>query len=238
MGSFIYSILFPYTGYPECNIISAYIIPGEELIETTQLIYFIAASVALTLLPGPDILFVLTQSISQGKKAGMAIASGLCTGLLFHTTAAALGVSAILYSSAVAFSFLKYAGAIYLLYLAYMTIKEEGKLASLESMRVTELSLLYRRGIFMNILNPKVSLFFLAFLPQFVDAGSGNVPQQMIFLGAVFFLQAMVIFFIVSYFAGMIGIKIMEKPDLDRKINWVKAGIYSIIGIELALSNK
>ncbi|SFM80145.1 LysE family translocator [Methanolobus profundi] len=208
------------------------------MIETTQLLYFIAVSVALTLLPGPDILFVLTQSISQGKKAGMAIAFGLCTGLLFHTTAAALGVSAILYSSAVAFSILKYAGAIYLLYLAYNAIREEGTLASLGSLRETELPLLYRRGIFMNILNPKVSLFFLAFLPQFVSVDSGNIPMQMVFLGAVFFLQAIVVFFIVSFFAGMIGNRIMERPGLGKKINWAKAGIYSVIGIELALSHQ
>ncbi|WP_340820430.1 LysE family translocator [Methanolobus sp. WCC4] len=208
------------------------------MIEPTQLLYFIAASVALTLLPGPDILFVLTQSISQGKKAGMAIASGLCTGLLFHTTAAALGVSAILYSSAVAFSILKYAGAIYLLYLAYNAIREEGALTSLGSLRETELPLLYRRGIFMNILNPKVSLFFLAFLPQFVSVDSGNIPMQMIFLDAVFFLQAIMVFFIVSFFAGMIGTRIMERPGLGKRINWAKAGIYSVIGIELALSHQ
>jgi threonine/homoserine/homoserine lactone efflux protein len=211
---------------------------GDKLIETTQLFYFIAASVALTLLPGPDILFVLTQSISQGKTAGMAIATGLCTGLLFHTTAAALGVSAILYSSAVAFSLLKYAGAIYLLYLAYKAISEEGSLTSLESVKEKNLSLLYRRGIFMNILNPKVSLFFLAFLPQFINANSGGIPLQMIFLGAVFFAQAIVVFFIVSFFAGMIGTKIMEKPGLGKKINWAKAGIYSVIGIELAFAHQ
>ncbi|MEZ5334021.1 MAG: LysE family translocator [Methanolobus sp.] len=208
------------------------------MIESTQILYFIAASVALTLLPGPDILFVLTQSISQGKTAGMAIAAGLCTGLLFHTTAAALGVSAILYSSAVAFSILKYVGAIYLLYLAYKAIKEEGNLASMESVRETELPLLYRRGIFMNILNPKVSLFFLAFLPQFVNVDSGSIPLQMLFLGAVFILQAIVVFFIASFFVGMIGKKIMESPGMGKKVNWAKAGIYSVIGIELALSHQ
>lgn len=208
------------------------------MIEPTHILYFIAASVALTLLPGPDILFVLTQSISQGKTAGMAIAAGLCTGLFFHTGAAALGVSAILYSSAVAFSILKYAGAIYLLYLAYKAIKEEGSLTSMGSIKERNLGLLYRRGIFMNILNPKVSLFFLAFLPQFINAESGSIPLQMIFLGAVFFAQAIVVFSIVSFFAGMIGIRLMEKPGLGKKINWAKAGIYSVIGIELALSRQ
>ncbi len=208
------------------------------MIEPTQLLYFIAASVALTLLPGPDIIFVLTMSISQGKTAGMSTASGLCTGLLFHTTAAALGVSAILYSSAVAFSILKYAGAIYLLYLAYKAIREEGGFTSMESVKETDHSLLYKRGIFMNLLNPKVSLFFLAFLPQFVNANAGSVPTQMIFLGAVFLVQALVVFFIVSFFAGFIGIKIMERPNMGKHINWIKAGIYSFIAVELALSHQ
>lgn len=208
------------------------------MIEPTQLLYFILASVALTLLPGPDIIFVLTMSIYQGKKAGMSTASGLCTGLLFHTTAAALGVSAILYSSALAFSILKYAGAIYLLYLAYKAIREEGSFASMGSIKETDHSLLYRRGIFMNLLNPKVSLFFLAFLPQFVNANAGTVPMQMIFLGAVFLVQALVVFFIVSLFAGFIGAKIMEKPTMGKHINRAKAGIYSFIAVELALSQQ
>ena len=208
------------------------------MIESTQLLYFILASVALTLLPGPDIIFVLTMSISQGKKAGMSTASGLCTGLLFHTTAAALGVSAILYSSALAFSILKYAGAIYLLYLAYKAIREEGSFTSMGTVKNTDLSLLYRRGIFMNLLNPKVSLFFLAFLPQFVNTNAGSVPIQMIFLGAVFLVQALVVFFIVSLFAGFIGTKIMERPTMGKHINRAKAGIYSFIAVELALSQQ
>ena len=145
------------------------------MIEPTQLLYFIAASVALTLLPGPDILFVLSISISQGKKAGIATASGLCTGLLFHTTAAALGISALVYSSAIAFTIVKYAGALYLIYLAFKALKESGTSFSSFEVKETDVPLLYKRGIVMNLLNPKVSLFFLAFLTQFVIAGSGSI---------------------------------------------------------------
>ncbi len=140
----------------------------RNLIEQSQLIYFIVASATLTLLPGPDILFVLTQSISQGRKAGVATASGLCTGVLFHTTAAALGISALVYKSALAFEIVKYAGAAYLLYLAWHALKESEELISFAPVREADASALYRRGIFMNVLNPKVALFFLAFLPQFV----------------------------------------------------------------------
>lgn len=208
------------------------------MIEPAQLLYFIAASVALTLLPGPDILFVLTQSISRGKKAGMATAGGLCTGLLFHTTAAALGVSAILYNSALAFSILKYAGAIYLLYLAYRSLKEDDRFISSVVEGEKDLSLLYRRGIFMNLLNPKVSLFFLAFLPQFVNLDAGNVPYQMVFLGIVFLIQALVVFFMVSMFAGYIGLRIMERPGIGRYVNRAKAGIFAVIGLELAISGR
>ncbi|TGC09701.1 LysE family translocator [Methanolobus halotolerans] len=208
------------------------------MIELTQLVYFIAASVALTLLPGPDIIFVVTLSISRGKKAGMATASGLCTGLLFHTTAAALGVSAILYNSALAFTILKYAGAIYLLYLAFKALKEGERLISSGTVGESDLTTLYRRGIFMNLLNPKVSLFFLAFLPQFVNLDAGSVPSQMVFLGIIFLVQALVVFAFVSVFAGYIGIKIMERPGVGRYVNRAKAGIFSVIGLELALSGR
>jgi threonine/homoserine/homoserine lactone efflux protein len=209
----------------------------RNLVEYSQLIYFIAASVALTLLPGPDILFVVTQSISQGKKAGIATASGLCTGVLAHTTAAALGISAIVYKSALAFEIVKYAGAAYLLYLAWSALKESGELISSSPVQANTFSL-YKRGIFMNILNPKVALFFLAFLPQFVNINSENVPMQMIFLGIIFMVQAWLIFSAISIFAGTIGEKTIQKPGIGRYIKWGKAGIYTCIGIKLAFSHK
>ena len=208
------------------------------MIEQSQLIYFIAASAALTLLPGPDILFVLTQSISQGKKAGVATASGLCTGVLVHTTAAALGISAVVYESSLAFEIVKYAGAVYLFYLAWHALKESEELISSAPIRETDIFALYRRGIFMNVLNPKVALFFLAFLPQFVNIGSGNIAMQMIFLGIIFMVQAWLIFSAISFFAGTVGEKITQRPEVGRYINWGKAGIYTMIGVKLALSHK
>ncbi|WP_410509557.1 LysE family translocator [Methanosarcina hadiensis] len=210
----------------------------KNLIEQSQLIYFIAASAALTFLPGPDIIFVLTQSISQGKIAGIATATGLCTGILVHTSAAALGISALIYKSALAFELVKYAGAAYLLYLAWQALRESGQLASSVPVRETNTFALYRRGIFMNVLNPKVALFFLAFLPQFVNLESGNIPTQMIFLGIVFLMQAWLIFSAISIFAGAIGDKIVKKPGIGKYINWSKAGIFTIIGVKLALSHK
>lgn len=116
------------------------------MIGHSQLIYFITASAALTILPGPDILFVLTQSLSQGKKAGIATASGLCTGVLVHTTAAALGISALVYKSSLAFELIKCAGAAYLLYLAWHALKENDELLSSTLVRENNTFALYRRG--------------------------------------------------------------------------------------------
>lgn len=198
------------------------------MIEQSQLIYFIAASTALTFLPGPDILFVLTQSISQGKTAGIATATGLCTGILFHTSAAAFGISALVYKSALAFEIVKYAGAAYLLYLAWNALKESDKLVSSAPVRENNAFALYKRGIFMNVLNPKVALFFLAFLPQFVNTGAGSVPMQMVFLGVVFMIQALLIFSAISVFAGTIGEKITQKSGIGKYIKWGKAGILAV----------
>lgn len=208
------------------------------MIEPSQLIYFIAASAALTVLPGPDIIFVLTQSISQGKIAGISTASGLCTGVLVHTTAAALGVSAIVYQSALAFTVLKYLGAAYLLYLAWQALREGDRVLSSGPAQITDFRALYKKGIFMNVLNPKVALFFLAFLPQFVNLEAGGVSTQMILLGIIFMVQALLIFSVISVFAGTIGNKILERPGIGKYINWGKAGIFTAIGIQLAVSHK
>jgi threonine/homoserine/homoserine lactone efflux protein len=206
------------------------------LIEPSQLVYFIAASAALTILPGSDILFVLTQSISQVKK--QELQQHLCTGIIIHTTAAALGISAIVYRSALAFEIVKYAGAAYLLYLAWHALKESDGLISSVPDRETDTFVLYRRGIFMNVLNPKVAIFFLVFLPQFVNLESGNVPMQMIFLGIIFMVQAWLIFSVISIFAGTIGNRITQRPGIGKYIDWGKAGIFTVVGVKLALSHK
>ena len=201
-----------------------------------SIIYFTTASLLLTLAPGPDILFVAAQSVTHGRKAGIVTALGLCTGLTVHTLAAAFGVSAVVYQSAAAFQAVKYAGALYLLYLAWQAWKESGHAPGLGPAPKLRLPALYRRGILMNVLNPKVSLFFLALLPQFVTAEAGNVPLQMVMLGLIFMVQAIAVFSVVAMLAGTIGSRMPAGPRVNRWIGKGKAALFAAIGIRLALA--
>jgi len=201
------------------------------------LVSFLGAAILLTLMPGPDNLFVLAQSISQNKKAGIMTTLGLCTGILVHTTAAALGISAIVYQSTLAFTIVKYAGAIYLLYLAWGAFREKDTSLSIEEQAHTGYPKLYRRGVLMNVLNPKVSLFFLALFPQFLDSSTGawSIPVQMIILGLIFMVQAFVIFSGVSIFADIVRGWLMRFPTLGKRINLIKGVLLGLIGLKLAL---
>jgi threonine/homoserine/homoserine lactone efflux protein len=203
----------------------------------TTLLYFLGVSMALTIAPGPDNIFVMTQGITRGRRPAIVTALGMCSGVSIHTTAAAFGISALFYSSVLAFNLVKYAGAAYLLYLACMTLKERSsvRLANADD---RPLSALFKRGFIMNVLNPKVALFFLAFLPQFVSPASGQVPLQMLLLGLIFMLQAVVIFCIIGYFSGGIGGYLLARPRIARSFDWLTAGVFASLGIRLALAER
>jgi threonine/homoserine/homoserine lactone efflux protein len=189
-------------------------------------------------MPGPDNLFILAQSISNGKNAGISTALGLCTGLLVHITAATLGISAIIYQSSLGFAIFKYVGAAYLLFLAYKAFREKDFNFSIENKSYSEYKSLYKKGILMNILNPKVSLFFLAFLPQFVNRSSGNITQQMLIYGVVFLIQTLIIFTLISLFAGKVGYLLHKNPLISKKINFIQGSIFTFIGLKIAFSQK
>jgi threonine/homoserine/homoserine lactone efflux protein len=192
---------------------------------------------ALTVAPGPDNVFVLTQGIARGRRAAIVTALGMCSGVTVHTTAAALGISAIFYSSALAFNLIKFAGAAYLLYLAFRTLKERSsvRLAGADN---SPPAALYKRGFIMNVLNPKVAMFFLAFLPQFVNPSEGHIPLQMLLLGFTFMAQAVVIFTMIGYFSGSIGDYILSRPKIARRFDWLTAGVFASLGIKLALAQR
>jgi len=199
--------------------------------------YFLGASVLLTLAPGPDNLFVITQGITRGKRSAILTALGMCSGISVHTTAAALGISAILYSSVVAFTLVKYAGALYLLYLAYKILKEK-TVVRLSSAPALPAVALWKQGFVMNVLNPKVAMFFLAFLPQFVTARTDAVPLQMLLFGLIFMVQAAVLFCLIGYFSGHIGSALLARPRCAKYLDFLTAGVFASLGVKLALAQR
>jgi len=203
-----------------------------------SLLYFLGASILLSFAPGPDNTFVIAQGLSRGRKAAVVTALGMCSGVSVHTTAAALGVSALLYSSTYAFAVLKYAGAAYLLFLAYKALREHGAYLKLDGAESPRAHVLFRRGFIMNALNPKVALFFLAFLPQFVTPGGYSIPIQMMVLGLIFMLQATAIFTGIGLLSGSVGNVILQRPSISRYFAWMSAGIFTALGVRLALANR
>lgn len=201
------------------------------------LLCFLGASIALTVAPGPDNIFVMTQGVARGRKPAIVTALGMCSGVTVHTTAAAFGISAVFYSSAIAFTVVKSAGAAYLLYLAFKTLKERSAIR-LSAADDLPAAALFRRGFIMNVLNPKVAMFFLAFLPQFVTPAAGRVPLQMLLLGLIFMVQSVVIFCLLGYFAGSIGSFILARPRIARYFDWLTAGVFLSLGVRLALAER
>ena len=202
-----------------------------------NLIGFLSAAVLLTLMPGPDILFVITQSMTRGKRAGIVFAAGLCSGLIFHTLAVSLGVSLILYESPIAFMVLKVLGASYLIYLSVRTfLRRKDSVFVLSADKEAE-SRLYRKGVLMNILNPKVLLFFIAFFPQFVSPDADNPTGELLLLGALFILQAGVIFSFVAMLAGHLFRGLMLRRRFSLVMSVVESLIYFVIGISLMFVN-
>jgi len=206
--------------------------------DAQMLFMFMLASTLLALAPGPDNIFVLTQSMAKGSRAGLIITLGLCSGLVFHTSAVALGVAVIFQTSVVAFTLLKIAGALYLLYLAYLSFKESAKTTL--SMDKTPLSkaALYRRGVFMNVTNPKVSIFFLAFLPQFTNPQNGNVTLQIFTLGAIFMLCALVVFSLIAFLSSKIGVWFTQTKNGEKILNRLAGTVFAALALKLALTQR
>ncbi len=208
------------------------------MFDARMLLMFFTTSVLLALSPGPDNLFVMTQAAQQGRKAGLLVTLGLCTGLLFHTAAVTFGLAALFKTSTVAFTFLKFAGAGYLLYLAGLSFRAgmvTGTTGFAESLNPAAL---YRRGIIMNITNPKVSIFFLAFLPQFADPAKGFLSMQLLLLGGVFIIATMVVFGTISILAGVFGEQFRRSAFAQKVLNRAAAGVFAGLALKLALAQR
>lgn len=209
------------------------------MLEFSNLLMFLGASFLLCLAPGPDNIYVLTQGMTKSKKAAIVTTFGLCTGIVLHTLAAALGISVIFQTSEIAFNIVKYIGAGYLLYIAYQAFKYRNEPLDLSVQNSSlELKKLYYKGFIMNILNPKVSIFFLAFLPQFVTTANGNVPLQMISLGVAFMLMTIVVFSSIGIAGNMLSSKLLENPSIVKILNVFTSIVLVSLGLKLALSER
>jgi threonine/homoserine/homoserine lactone efflux protein len=208
------------------------------MIDPGILLMFFTTSILLALSPGPDNLFVMTQAAQQGRKAGLLVTLGLCTGLLFHTAAVTFGLAALFKASAAAFTVLKFAGAGYLLYLAWLSIRAGTVTGPAAAADRPSSAALYRRGIIMNITNPKVSIFFLAFLPQFVDPSKGPLHPQFLLLGGVFIVATIIVFGAISILAGVFGERFRESAFVQKVLNRAAAGIFAGLAIKLALAQR
>ncbi len=208
--------------------------------ELQLILSFLGASILLSLMPGPDNIFVLTESLTKGQRNGIAISTGLSFGVLIHTLAAATGLSIIIQQSAFVFSLIKYMGAAYLFFLAYQSFKEKKPLIHIEvenSNQHVQVVSLIRKGFLMNILNPKVSLFFIAFLPQFISSKGFNITIQMIVLGIIFMLQSWLIFSLIAISSGKLN-KHVKNPRFWKITKWGKISVLSILALALILTGK
>ncbi len=205
-------------------------------IETIGL--FLTASVALALVPGPDNIFVLMQSAIFGRKAGLQVTLGLCTGLIAHTLAVTLGVAVIFQTSALAFNVLKFAGAIYLLYLAVQAFKSKPVHQKGQQSPSLSWRQLYLRGIIMNATNPKVAIFFLAFLPQFTNPALGSVTTQLLALGGLFIVSSLLVFGLIAWFSGCLGQWFKASERAQVIINRVAGTVFAGLALRLAVSER
>ncbi len=198
---------------------------------------FSLAAFLLALAPGPDNIFVLTQSAMSGARDGILVVLGLCSGLFFHSAAVALGLAALITASAAAFTVIKLAGAGYLLYLAYQAFKAPAQQLDTPVPRRAPAAL-YRRGLIMNITNPKVAIFFLAFFPQFTDPDRGSLLVQIALLGIVFAVITFFVFSAIALLAGSLNIWLTRSPSAQSVINKLAGIVFVGLAAKIAVSER
>jgi threonine/homoserine/homoserine lactone efflux protein len=206
------------------------------MIELSQLSLFLIATVVLVLTPGPAVLYIVARSIDQGRKAGLVSALGVEVGTLFHIMAAALGVSALLATSAITFMSVKYLGATYLIYLGVRKILSREEIQSDESIVPMKLGRVFGQGLIVQVLNPKVALFFLAFLPQFVTPSTGSATIQIFTLGCIFFVLALANDVLYALLAGTLGKWLKGDIRFLRRLRYFAGSVYIGLGVTTALS--
>lgn len=201
--------------------------------EKTAFLTFLFAAFMLNIAPGPDMLYVIGRSLGQGRKAGILSALGIFAGCWAHILAAAFGFAALLRSSPIAFNMVRYAGAAYLVYLGIKMLVQRSSLAQ-QQLQPDSLAAIFRQGVITNVLNPKVALFFLAFLPQFIDARRGSVAWQILLLGLIFNVGGTLVNLGVAYAGGTLGELLRRNARFARLQQWLTGLVFIGLGARLA----
>ncbi|MTW13616.1 LysE family translocator [Pseudoduganella eburnea] len=209
-----------------------------------DLMLFVISGLLLNIMPGPDSLLIMARSATQGWRAGCAAALGIGAGTMMHISAAALGLSAVLATSATAFTVVKWVGAAYIVWCgismlrARLKASETGKPAGLAVPSALPYRKIFAQGFLTNVLNPKVALFFLAFVPQFIDAGAANKPLAFLILGSIFNFNGMLWCNGLAIFTAFASARLKVKPLVALWLNRVTGGLFIALGARLALSEQ
>lgn len=204
------------------------------MLSLTQAALFSGASLILIFTPGPDNIYVMTRGMTQGRAAALAAAAGFGLGNVFHTFCAVVGLSALLMSSAVAFQSVKFAGAIYLIYLGVRMLRSKEPIALQGGQVAQRFRVIFRQSVIANVLNPKVAVFFLAFFPQFIDKGRGHAEIQMLLLGGLFVVLTWIGFGLIALGAGWIGGYLQRQTGIAQRLGQVAGSVLVALGIRLA----
>jgi threonine/homoserine/homoserine lactone efflux protein len=208
------------------------------LLADTNWVLFLTASLVVILAPGPDNILVLTRGVAQGRSAALVSASGASLGLVVHSGFAAVGLSALLAQSAVAFSVVKYVGAAYLVYLGVRALLDRRGFAMQRGEGPMPLRRVFTQAVASNVLNPKIAVFFLAYLPQFADPATGGTALQLLALGLVFALLTLAIFSAIAVFSGTVGSWLRSRPKFADGLGWLTGGVLILLGLRLALQER
>jgi threonine/homoserine/homoserine lactone efflux protein len=201
-------------------------------------VLFLTASLAVIVAPGPDNMLVLTRGVAQGRGAALVSAAGASLGLVVHSVFAAVGLSALLAQSALAFSVVKYVGAAYLIYLGVRALLDREGFAPTRGEAPMGLGKVFTQAVASNVLNPKIAVFFLAYLPQFADPATGGTAIQLLALGLAFALLTLAIFSAIAVFSGTVGSWLRARPKFADGLGWLTGGVLILLGLRLALQER
>src|SRR5688572_26387210 len=205
------------------------------MIDFNTYLLFIGAAVLLVIAPGPDMAYMLARTVAQGRKAGVLAAIGINAGAYVHVAAAVLGLSAILATSSIAFTIVKWVGACYLVWIGIQAIRAKAAPITIENGQSAKLNgaAIFWQGFLSDVLNPKVAVFFLAFLPQFVDVESQNKTQQLLLLGVTGNVIAITINLVLVHFASAASVKLRNNPKITRWLNRAMGALFISLGVRL-----